>query len=224
MPRLSQMHDASDTLNKVSPPPKMSTSSALSQIITSFARATGHGPSFIGVTYTSKKHNETARYVFSIGTNYLNLLKKSLVELDAIKVESELDKTAHAAVKASLEKSIAAHEKGEQSEDYTKKGMYRDLAPGVKEFNDGTCEIAGIQISRKVITAGIYKTVNSSPLTLAKQAIEKQLSKSKYKTLCIDAGNLESIRVGGKEIEVEISYSASDAKTVLVSAPVAVPV
>lgn len=196
------------------------TSSALSQIITSFARATGHGPSFIGVTYTAKKTGETARYVFSIGTNYLNLLKKSLAELDGISVESELDKTAHAAVKASLEKSIAAHEKGEQSEDYTKAGMYRDLAPGVKEFSDGTCEIAGIQISRKVITPGIYKTVNSAPMTLAKQAIEKRLSKSKYKTLCIDAGNLETVRVGGNEIEVESVYTAGDAKTAILSAPI----
>jgi hypothetical protein len=196
-----------------------STSSVLSEIISAFARATGHGPSFVGVTYTAKKTGETARYVFSIGTNYLNLLNKSLVELGGISVESELDKAAHAAVKASLEKSIAAHEKGEQSDDYTKKGMYRDLSPGVKEFNDGTCEIAGIQISRKVITPGVYKTVNSAPLTLAKQAIEKQLSKSKYKTLCIDAGNLESIRVGGNEIEVESVYTANDAKTATLSAP-----
>ncbi len=194
--------------------------SALSEIITAFARATGHGPSFVGLTYTSKSTGETARYTLNIGTSYLNLLKKSLSELDNIVGTNGLtgiEADAEKAVRASLLKSIAAHEKGEQNPDYTKAGMYECLTEGVKQSKvDGTYEICGIQVAKKVLIPGTYKTVNSSALTLAKQTITGLLSSSKYRTLCIDAGNLESVRVGGTEIEVDLPYTPADAKKTIV--------
>lgn len=191
---------------------------SLAHLIVKFEKATGHGPSFVGVTYTSKSSGETARYTFLIGASYLNTLRKSLAELEVLPAVSALEIQAKTEVKASLEKSIAAHEAGTQSEDYTKKGMYSDVVPGIKEFNDGTCEIAGLQIARKVITPGTFKTVKSAPLTILKDGYRKQLTITKYRTLAIDESHLHSVRVGGTEIEV-----ADNTPTVNVIVPVTAP-
>lgn len=186
---------------------------SLALITANFNRVTGRGPSFVGVTYTAKSTGEVARYVLNIGTSYLSLLRKSRRELAEIDAKDALEITAKVEVARSIEKSILAHKNGRQNSDYTKLGMYKTIAANVKEFKDGTCEIAGVVISKKVLVAGVRRTVNSRPLTLAKQAFEKQLAKSKYRTLCIDVGNLHTVKVGGSIIEVDGSlYNAAQAK------------
>ena len=195
-----------------------SSPSSLSALVAEFTRVTGHGPSFVGLTYTSKSTGEVARWVMSVGVSYHNLIEKSLVELQDVPANTALEIEAKAAVKASLEKTLAAHAVGQQNADYTKLGMYSDVCKGIKRFHDGSCEVAGIIISRVVITPGVYKTVKSSALTLAKGAIERQLSKAKWRTPCVDVGNLASVRLGGTEIEVTLPLTdPATVKTVMLS-------
>ena len=57
-----------------------------------------------------------------------------------------------------------------------------------------------LYISKKVIKAGTYKTVNSKPLTLAKNALKKSAPISKWRQFILAADNVDLLRLGGKEI------------------------
>lgn len=158
---------------------------------------------FVGVTYRSKKTKELARYTLRIGESYKSILEKSLLELQTMKTpENPLELEAFQAVKKSLEKSLAAMAEGKQSEDYTKRGMYQKIegTPLQVSIEDGTFELSGMVVKKVVLEPGEYKEVNSKPLTIAKNRIEKMLPKSKYRTFALDKEAFESARICGEEI------------------------
>jgi len=168
--------------------------------------ATARGASFVGVTYRAKESGELSRYTIAVGVQYLNLVRKSLAEARAVAAENNLrgsiERKAKADVLRSLRNTLENAKHGEQNDAYTKKGMYAEVASGVNVFDDGTFELKGIVVSRKVLEVGVHKQVKSRPLTIAKDAIRKQLSLAKWRTLCLDAGALESLRASHKEVEV----------------------
>ena len=168
--------------------------------------ATERGASFVGVTYRAKESGELSRYTLAVGVQYLNLVRKSLGEARAVapadNAKGSLDRKAKAQVLRSLRNTLENAKRGEQNDAYTKRGMYAEVAAGVNVFEDGTFELKGIVVSRKVLEAGVHKTVKSRPLTLAKDAIRNQLSLAKWRTLCLDSGALDSLRAGHKEVEV----------------------
>lgn len=177
---------------------------ALAQIVAAVAARLASGPSFVGVTYTAKESGEKSRFVLNLGTDYLNLVRKSLAQAKEVAAETELEKTAKAEVVASLENTLANAEVGRSNDAYTKEGVYEPICKGIKAHKqDESFEVCGLVVSRKVLVAGVHKPVNSKPLTIAKNAIRKALPISKYRTLCLDRGHLESLRLGATEIEVE---------------------
>jgi hypothetical protein len=170
-------------------------------------RSTERGATFVGVTYKAKESGEVSRYTVLVGVEYGNLVRKSLAEartvLPADNTRGSLDRKAKAEVIRSLRNTLENAKRGEQNDGYTKRGMYQQVAAGVNVFTDGTFELKGIVVARKVLQPGIHKEVKSRPLTLAKDAIRKQLSLAKWRTLCLDAGALESLRAGYQQVEVE---------------------
>jgi len=180
--------------------------STVERIKTLLNNATARGASFVGVTYRAKESGELSRYTLAVGVQYLNLVRKSLAEARAVSAENNargsLERKAKADVIRSLRNTLENSKRGEQNDAYTKKSMYAEVASGVNVFDDGTFELKGIVISRKVLEVGVHKQVKSRPLTIAKDAIRKQLSLAKWRTLCLDSGALDSLRAGHKEIEV----------------------
>jgi hypothetical protein len=111
------------------------------------------------------------------------------------------ERAAAAELLVSCENSLDAHAQGDENEAFTKRGMYESICPGLKVFRDGTLEIQGFAIQKKVLEPGIYRPVASSVKTLAKRAIEKTLPLGRFKTFAVDAGVLESVRIAGVAIE-----------------------
>jgi hypothetical protein len=113
------------------------------------------------------------------------------------------ERAASAELFLSFEETLSAHERGEQNKAYTKAGLYESICPGLQVSRaDGTFEISGLQHSKTVLETGVYPVVNSSAKTIAKNEIRKALPVGRYRTLCLDAGALESVRIGGSEIDV----------------------
>lgn len=176
---------------------------ALAQIVAAVATRLASGPSFVGVTYTAKESGEKSRFVLNLGTDYLNLNRKSLEQAEAVEAKTDLEIQAKAEIVASLKNTLANAEKGLSNDAYTKADTYTPICKGIKAHKtDESFEVCGLVVSRKVLIEGVHKPVNSKPLTLAKNAIRKALAISKYRTLCLDRGHLESLRIGGTEIEV----------------------
>jgi hypothetical protein len=86
---------------------------------------------------------------------------------------------------------------------YTKGGVYETICQGVKVSRvDGSFELCGLSHSKKVLEQGVFKSVASSPKTIAKNKLRSELPISKFRTLALDMGALESVRIGGQEIDV----------------------
>lgn len=158
---------------------------------------------FASFVYTAKSSGEKARFTFALGAKYLNLLEASILEMETRQKPTQpLELQAFENVLAGLKKSFEAHSKGEQSEDYTKKGQYLHIAPNLQlNLNDGTLEISGKLHAKAVLEPGIHKVVNSRPLTIAQDKIKKELPVSQWRSLAIDFGAMETAKINGDVIE-----------------------
>jgi hypothetical protein len=158
------------------------------------------GTRFVSLTYTSKNTGEVARHTLLLGASYEKILSvdHTKVLMDGFRDTTELQAQARREVLASLYKSIQAAKNGTVSEDYTRKNEERiQLGKGVFLVSSGL-QITGYSIAKKVLQAGVYKHVNSKPLTLAKQAIERDLKRSKIRNFCLS--NVSAARIEGKTL------------------------
>jgi len=163
-------------------------------------------PVFIGITYTSKGTGDTSRYVLNLNVSYLNAVAKAIQELSCVdrSTLSGLEIEALDNVLASYQNTLEKAAIGEKNDAYTKKDVYLDIVPGLKmSLNDYSLELHAMLISKKVLVAGEEKKPTvSRPLTIAQDKFKKGLSVSKYRSFCLDVGCLDSIRIGGTELEV----------------------
>jgi len=165
------------------------------------------GTSFASIVYRSKGDSSLARYTIILGHSYSNLLKKSKNELQAKLDLNEFQGTDFLAaqeVLASLNKSLAAHAKGEQNSDYTKKDQYVSLGNGVNLNEDGTIQLFGLIQSKVELQAGTpRKKVNSSAKTIAKNKIRKDLPVGRFREFALDSGNIQTLKCSGNTLIIE---------------------
>jgi hypothetical protein len=158
---------------------------------------------FASFTYRSKTDGSLARYTVILGATYLNTLEKSKTALE-IEMES-MDASllpAAQAVMESLDKSIAAHKAGTQSDDYTKKGQYQNIGGGVNlNSNDNSIQIFGLLHSKVVLEEGVRKEVKSAPFTILKNQVRKLLPISKFREFAFDIGNIQTVKLNGDTFE-----------------------
>ena len=108
------------------------------------------GNQFVSLTYLAKSSGELARHTINVGFSYHNAVEKSVTELEILMVENEnvwnaLQKEAASGGHGKPSKRLcAAHEVGEQNEDYTKKGQYIPIGNGVNlNTTDNTLQLFG---------------------------------------------------------------------------------
>jgi hypothetical protein len=168
-------------------------------------------PGFASLTYTSKGTGETARYTLQLGFSYVKALERSLVDLECLdiialgetkKFSPELMAQAASEVRASLEKSIDAHSKGQQNADYTKKGQYVPLFMGLNlNKSDGSFQLFGLVQNKVSLVPGVKKFVKSADLTLAKDLIRRELTLGKFREFALDEGTIHKARLNGATVE-----------------------
>lgn len=161
------------------------------------------GATFASFLYRSKSDGSLSRFTVILGAKYSNLLEKSklALEIEMQTMEKELLPAAQA-VMESLNKSIEAHAKGEQHENYTKRNQYIPLGNGVSINSvDNSLQIFGLIHSKVVLQEGVRKEVKSAPFTIAKNKVRSLLPISKFREFAFDAGNIETVKVNGSTIE-----------------------
>lgn len=167
---------------------------------------------FVSFIYTSKGSGETARHTLIVGASYNKLIEKSRLALELMPISelvqagvcSTLVEQAKNEVLASFDKTLAAHAKGEQNEDYTKKGQYVSLGNGLNlNLNDNSIQFFGLSRAKVVLSPGVHKVVNSRPLTIAKDKIKKLLPVDKFREFALDSGNIRTARIDGETLVIE---------------------
>lgn len=166
------------------------------------------GNQFVSLEYLTKKSHELARYTILVGFNYHRAVEKSVVDLEVLITENTatwtpLQKLAADQVMESLKETLTAHAEGRQNEAYTKKNQYISIGNGVNiNSTDRTIQLFGLVQSKVTLIEGEYPKVNSTPLTIEKNKIRKQLTLSRFREFAIDQENIGCIKVNGDTIEL----------------------
>jgi hypothetical protein len=161
-------------------------------------------------------HGEDAVICLNTKAEYTELVKASLQALDIYTAGSvsdstgvpvEICQTALDELRDSFSETLTEgpgnNSRYTHSADRKLNGeaTYEQLAHGVKVHTEtGAVMVSGIEINKTVRTAGVYKTVNKQPKTLAKDYVRNQLPLAKWRTFKLDGdgGNFVSLRNGQK--------------------------
>lgn len=153
------------------------------QLINTFAKLRP-GSTFVSVREYRNNHNELSNFGLVFHIDYNAAMKRSRNIIAAYKTHDELHQTAKEQLLTSLDRRIATQTPIEKNDfPYT---HFRDAdgnwIKGIKAHEElGRLYMFGFLVSKRVLEAGTYKDVNSSPLTLAKRAIEKQTQLSRFR-------------------------------------------
>ena len=177
-------------------------------ILNEFDRS--NGATFASFTYTAKSGRiepETSRYTVGLRFDLKRIYQEDLGLLINLSHKIDgLELTACNELIASLRQSL---ENGIGNNlAYTRKGtVHQTPIKGIRlvEQKDGSAnfEILGNVLQRKILQAGVYKTVNSKEKTILKNRLRKQLQSSKIRCFSLKADSFHQIKMNGNTIEFE---------------------
>lgn len=175
-----------------------------------------NGTKFIGIhKYESKTTGELANHVVNAGFKYENAVKKDLASLKAltendviiisndINIDKSIVSDAISALITSFENNQNAETKSNQSKG--QENAFVHITNGVKfHIESQKLHIYAMAISKEIIKAGEYKTVNSRPLTITKNAVKKycNFSTAKYRNFIVDDTMLKAVKMSGETLSL----------------------
>ena len=153
------------------------------------------GVSFSSITGYENKQGERANLLINLGVSYEKQVQKDILtlqNLDILDVDSIEDKILGERAKQQL---IASFQNPDANRSRGQINAYTVLehCPSIKVHNEtGKVYIKGSIVSKKVIVEGTYPTVNSRPLTIAKNKLRKEFcSTAKYRQYMVESiGNM----------------------------------
>lgn len=159
-------------------------------------------PSFVSVNNYLSAKDELANHTINLGISYGNAKDSDIAFLSDAKNIQTIDfgDLAPYAENARLE---MLQSKVSETNPYSigQSEAYITVCPNVRvHIESGRIYIYGLVIKKHVIKAGIYKQVNSRPLTLAKNLIKNELKTSKFREFAFD--KLGTVTAKGTEIEI----------------------
>jgi len=191
-----------------------STALKIKNIVSTFTNL--NGTSFVGVKgYLSKTTGELSNHVINVNFSYGNAVARDLKALQSTKesdilavIEKGFSKELVLKAIAKLSTSFINNQnKATQSnQSKAQENIYVKINNAMKlNIETGLIHLYAMGISKKVITKGTYKTVNSRELTLCQNAIKKyfNFSTSKYRNFIIDNNQLVSINISGEQLTVD---------------------
>ena len=175
-----------------------------SQIIETFASLRPNSMFLVLEGYRNQK-GELANHCMAFHISWHNALLKSLEQAQAYEPRNALEEQAKTEVLASLNNQIYNLETTPLSDKVDGFIRFHDEAgkpiQGIR-VHESTLNIHvfGLAVWKKVIEPGIYKPVNSKPITLAKKAITRGLPISRFRTFVVGPDRFDRIAVDKKEI------------------------
>ena len=154
------------------------------------------GCRFVQLHYTAKGTGEEATHTLCLGVDLERAYRRDEKVTRLFKPSNKIEEQAKEAVLTSLRESIT---KGiGNNSAYTCKGVFETIAPGLKIHEDGTLHVYGFVIRKEVITPGVYKSVNSADLTIAKDKVKKNHKLRRFRQFILT--NINEARINGKTL------------------------
>lgn len=159
-------------------------------------------PTFISIKNYRNNEGEVSNYVINIGASYENAKKLDTEFLSNPTNIEKIDFEGVAMYKEQARIALLEANKKPSNQSIAQQEAYTTVFPNVRVHNEtGRVYIFGFKISKQVITPIQYKSVNHSPLTIAKDKIRKQLKAPNFRQYCTD--KLVSITMKGETLEFE---------------------
>lgn len=159
------------------------------------------GVSFVSIKGYTNQQGEVADHVFNIGADYNKAKEadiKFLQELDLTKGQWNSDMVTMAQAKADLIKSLT---KADEVRSQAQADAYTHICKGVKVHNQNGClYVYGNRVNKVIHKQGEYKSVNSRPLTIAKDELRKLLKTGKFRQFIM--AEATSFKANGETMEV----------------------
>ena len=145
------------------------------------------GVSFVSVKEYENKANEISNYLINVGVSLENAKNSDieyLEKLDVQKCETVICKNLLEEARLAL---IKALKKPNENRSNGQKNAYTTITKGVRLHNEtNRLHVYGFFVKKDVIVKGVYKKVNSRPLTIAKNFLRKNMKSTKFRTMILE--------------------------------------
>jgi hypothetical protein len=163
------------------------------------------GVKFVAVKGYENANGEISNYVINCGASYGNAKQADLEALENPEILKGIDfgSVAMYAEQARIALIEAIKKPSKGSEAQTE--AYLTVAPNVRlHLESGRLFVFGFTIpnSKVILKEGVYPSVNSAPLTIAKDKIRKVLKATKFRQFAFD--KLTTVRVNGETLEIDL--------------------
>jgi hypothetical protein len=163
------------------------------------------GARFVAFKGYENKQGEISNITVNIGVSYANAKERDTEKL------RNAENFAHLRFEGTLVASFAeqaridllqANIKPSVEKSQAQKDAYETIIPNILKVHKetGALFVFGFVHSKEVVKKGVYKEVNSSALTLAKNVIKKALDAPKYRQYDIE--KIGMVRINGETIEL----------------------
>lgn len=159
------------------------------------------GVSFVSIRNYTNKSNEISNNLINIGASYAKAKQADIEFLENIDLTAHNFKSELSLLETAKAELIAAFIKPDENRSNGQIEAYTPICSGLKVHNEsGLLYIYGYREQKTVLQKGEYKTVNSRPLTIAKDELRKLLKTGKFTQYAIEIGN--EIKAKGETLEL----------------------
>lgn len=137
---------------------------------------------FVGIRGYENRYGEVSNIVVNVGMNYPKAKQQDIETLKTVSITPLANDTISSVLlEEARTKLIQSFIKPNENRSQGQINAYTNMGNGIKVHNEsGDIFIYGYKHSKTVIVKGEYPTVNSRPLTLAKNILKKDLKTTKF--------------------------------------------
>lgn len=156
------------------------------------------GVSFVSIKGYTNSYGEVSNNLVNVGASLTNAKKKDVETLQNLDV-TKLGGDSILLEKARVE-LINSFLNPNENRSQGQIDAYTVVAKGIKVHNtSGKIYIYGLRTNKTIIEAGVYPTVKSKPLTIAKNELRKDLKSNKFTQYALE--NIASVKLNGETLE-----------------------
>jgi len=172
--------------------------------LTQAVRKSPTGVSFVSIKgYTSVESGEVSNNLINIGYSYETAKQKDidfLTTFDATKHTFKSERVNSAIATQAATALLEAFKKPNENRSIGQIDAYMSITGGLKvHIGTGEVYVYGYREKKEVVKEGVYKTVNSADLTIAKNEIRKLLKTGKFTQYRLS--NITALKANGQTLE-----------------------
>lgn len=164
-------------------------------------------PQFVSIKNYRNDQGEVSDYIINIGTDYGKAKEKdaeTLKDVSNLKdIEFGIVKDYSEEARIALLTALVNPTQATLNRSFGQENAYMTICENVRiHLETGRLFVYGMRVTKTVKVPGVYKHVNSKPLTIAKEKIRNILKATKFREFGMD--KIVEIRLQGETLEFDL--------------------